>query len=83
MYADSIINNSLISANGVMCRSVGYASGGSSGAGSINIFYNSEYTSGENASVVANGGSGGNGGKGGNGSISIGSISSGTYTANN
>lgn len=60
---------------------VAHTGGGSSGGGSINIFYNSEYINNGNLNV-AGGVRVGNstiGGAGGAGSISIGNISTGTY----
>ncbi len=53
------------------------ASGGSSGAGSINIFCKKEYI--ESGSIMANGGKMNNGGAGGNGSISVGIIQNRIY----
>ncbi len=58
--------------------SQGYAGAGSSGGGSINIFYNvlldSNWTS-----VVATGGQANGGTKAGNGTITAGSIATGTF----
>lgn len=70
-------NNGTIEANGVESRAVGLISGGASGGGSINIFYN-EFV--KNNSCVANGGAGANyGGSGGAGTVTIGNISSGIF----
>lgn len=70
-------NNGTIEANGVGSRAVGLISGGASGGGSINIFYN-EFVA--NNSCVANGGTGVNyGGSGGAGTVTIGNISTGTF----
>ena len=70
-------NNGTIEANGVGSRAVGNVSGGASGGGSVNIFYN-EFV--RNNSCIANGGVGANyGGSGGAGSITIGNISTGVF----
>ncbi len=53
------------------------AAGGSSGGGSVNIFYLSSLSS--NKEITANGPVSGNGGKGGNGTVTIGSIETGTF----
>ena len=82
MYANNIINNKTISANGTTGVKA-YNGGGSSGGGSINIFYNNEYSN--NGTVVANGGTAAGtnkGGAGGKGTVSIGNISTGTYVSN-
>ena len=82
MYANNIINNKTISANGTTGGKA-YNGGGSSGGGSINIFYNNEYSN--NGTVVANGGTAAGtnkGGAGGKGTVSIGNISTGTYVSN-
>lgn len=79
MYANSIINNATVSSNGVMCKTVGYASGGSSGAGSINIFYKEKYICADEATINTKGGTGGNGGAGGDGTATIGSIETGNF----
>lgn len=86
IYANNIINNSIIEANGsnggTSSRNAG---GGSSGGGSINIFYKDNYTE-NNGSITADGGiamcaTGYKGGAGGTGSISVGQILNGTYTS--
>ena len=86
IYANSLINNSNIEANGSNGGN-GYknAGGGSSGGGSINIFYKDNYTE-NNGSVTVDGGiamcpTGYQGGAGGTGSISVGQILNGTYTS--
>lgn len=86
IYANNIINNSIIESNGSN-GGTGYknAGGGSSGGGSINIFYKDNYTE-NNSSITVNGGiamcaTGYKGGAGGTGSISIGQILNGTYTS--
>lgn len=86
IYANSLINNSNIEANGSNGGN-GYknAGGGSSGGGSINIFYKDNYTE-NNGSITVDGGiamcpTGYQGGAGGTGSISVGQILNGTYTS--
>ena len=86
IYANSLINNSNIEANGSNGGN-GYknAGGGSSGGGSINIFYKDNYTK-NNGSITVDGGiamcpTGYRGGAGGTGSISVGQILNGTYTS--
>ena len=86
IYANNIINNSIIESNGSN-GGTGYwnAGGGSSGGGSINIFYKDNYTE-NNSSITADGGiamcaTGYKGGAGGTGSISLGQILNGTYTS--
>ena len=86
IYANNIINNSIIESNGSN-GGTGYwnAGGGSSGGGSINIFYKDNYTE-NNGSITADGGiamcaTGYKGGAGGTGSISVGQILNGTYTS--
>ena len=54
------------------------APGGSSGGGSINIFYKDILSN--NGNILANGGGDDNMPKGGDGSVTIGNISSGTFT---
>lgn len=86
IYANNIINNSIIEANGSNGgTSFRNAGGGSSGGGSINIFYKDNYTE-NNGSITADGGiamcaTGYKGGAGGTGSISVGQILNGTYTS--
>ena len=83
IYANTFNNTNKISANGSK-GGEGNVPGGSSGGGSINIFYNNLVTSGD---IEANGGATTRqnttyaGGHGGAGTISIGTISTGTYTA--
>lgn len=78
IYANELINsnNSIINANG---SSGGWTEvcGGSSGGGSVNIFYRQNFEN--NGSIVANGGTAGNGGAGGTGSVTIGNISTGSF----
>ena len=87
IYADSIVNNNKISANGTESFGVTLANvstkiyGGPSGGGSVNIFYNTSYTS--TGTVESNGGANENGVTGGAGSVSIGSLRTGSYVANN
>lgn len=89
VYADSLMNNGKIESNGSKSGTVNYTdhstTGGSSGGGSINLFYKTSASLNRNQ-IVANGGESvaGNylacsGGAGGNGSISIGNVSSGSY----
>ena len=89
VYANNIINNtnSKITANGHNSGRITdkqlntiYA-GGSSGGGSINIFFKGNYTA--PTTINANGGSMAPGGAGGNGSITVGSIATGTFVQNN
>ena len=77
IYGNDIQNNSNIISNGSNGQNLG-PTGGSSGGGSINIFYRNSCNSGN---VNANGGESvaNYGGAGGEGSISIGNISTGTY----
>ncbi len=82
IYANGIKNNSVISSNGISAASA-HIMGGSSGGGSINIFYRNNYSNEGNINV-----DGGNvnysnnrGGPGGIGSISIGQLLNGTYTS--
>ena len=56
---------------------MGEAYGGSSGGGSINIFYRDQYM--QNGNLDANGGT--VGGNGGTGSISVGQIVDGSYVS--
>ena len=87
IYADNIVNSNKISANGTDSYGIVLANvsttiyGGPSGGGSVNIFYKTNYTS--TGTVQANGGGGADSVTGGPGSISIGSISTGSYVANN
>lgn len=76
----SLINNGTISSNGALGGNIDQASGGSSGGGSINVFYIDEYEN--NGSIAATGPKMRTGGKGGDGSVTVGSISTGTFVAN-
>lgn len=76
--ADIINNNGEILSNGTSASSAGYC-GGSSGGGSINLFYKTDYLN--QGTITATGGSNGRGGKGGDGCITIGNISSGTFVS--
>lgn len=95
IYSDKIINNGYIDSDGVGLGNLviktndgnifygnHVAPGGSSGGGSINIFYKSSIKQG---TITANGGNSSIGsvigGAGGNGSISIGQLLNGTYTS--
>lgn len=81
IYCNNIINNGTVESKGIGGQAGSPAYGGSSGGGSINIFYKNNYTSNDN--IYANGGSNGNGGAGGTGSISVGIINEeGTYVSN-
>lgn len=92
VYANNFNNTGIITANGSQggasyrCSSTG----GGSGGGSINVFY---HTILQKGTIQVNGGNGGIqdniynnykgiGGTGGTGTISIGSISTGTYVSN-
>ena len=85
IYADDIINNNNITSVGTkpgQYYNDNVNAGGSSGGGSINIFYKNTFQN--TKDIIANGGDSlygrsGNGGAGGTGSISIGKISNGTY----
>lgn len=83
LYSNVFDNNGKIEANGKNGGSGAWTAGGGSGGGSINIFAKDIQNVGE---CTVNGGQGGSCSKyavtaytGGNGSISIGTISSGTY----
>lgn len=77
IFCDKYNNNGTIEANGVESRAVGNVSGGASGGGSVNIFYNQFIA---NSSCVANGGTGANGGgSGGAGTVTIGNVSTGAF----
>lgn len=89
LYCNSIINNGTIKSNGTKGGEDLYdgssGNGGSTGGGSINIFYRNTILQG---TISAEGGAiamgrasanNGCGGKGGTGSISIGKIQDGTY----
>ena len=88
--AIKLVNNGKIQSNGVIGGRAN-AAGGSSGGGSINIFYKEEYIN--NGTIISNGGEtaigidlggGGNisGGSGGDGTVTIGNISSGSFVRN-
>ena len=82
MYGQSIINYGIISSDGSKagCNHSYAWFGGGSGAGSINLFYDKNYSSTGNITVV---GTGNYTDKdiGGTGTISVGSISTGTYVS--
>ena len=93
IYANSFVNNfdGKITAIGhnsgkitAKQGNIVYA-GGSSGGGSINIFYNDNYQNNNNASgngISAAGGARSPGGSGGKGTVTIGSIATGNFVAN-
>ncbi len=74
--ADIINNLGRIKSNGSNGANTSY-SGGSSGGGSINIFYSNRATN--KGLYDLKGGTTSNGGAGGNGTITIGNISTGTF----
>lgn len=81
IYSEDIINNSYIISNGskgayILPSGNGIGEGGSSGAGSINLFYLNNLKKGNISakSIIS-----GLGGAGGDGSIIIGNITSGTF----
>lgn len=82
IYGKNITNNELISADGCDGGYGGDSSGGASGGGSINIFYQESFN--QKKDLHANGGTGGTsgqrGGNGGNGTVSRGKIINGVYT---
>lgn len=87
MYANKIQNNGSILSEGIM-GGRSNASGGSSGGGSINLFYKDSFdnvntisSNGGNVAIGIDLGGGGNvsGGAGGDGSVTIGNISTGTF----
>ena len=79
--ANKIINTGVIAATGVSGGYGSGASGGSSGGGSINIFVKEDYSS--TGTVSANDTVAQSyGGRGGAGSVTIGSISTGTFVSN-
>ncbi len=84
LYSNTLNNNGVIEANGCKGGQATskdlVASGGSSGAGSINIFYKDSYLN--NGDIFATSEAEFNGGAGGDGSISVGSISTGSYVSN-
>lgn len=72
LYAGTLVNNSTISSNGSIGGGDAYhAEGGSSGAGSINIFLKNNIAQGTLSAVSS---ANNQGGAGGNGSISVTSI---------
>lgn len=89
IYGKSVINNrNFISTGSLAATNSSWMVCGSSGGGSINIFYQDNYISGTNnisGGEKQCGNSTGNGncygGAGGNGSISSGCIATGTYVA--
>ena len=93
IYANNIINNAsaLITALGHNSGKTSYRlnpsalAGGSSGGGSINIFYKSGYINNNtsaNNGISAKGGAMSPGGAGGAGTVTIGSIATGTFVKN-
>ena len=81
IYSKKVINNSYIISNGskggyIYPHGGGIVGGGCSGSGSINIFYMKSIKKGN---ILAQSIANGNGGAGGDGSITIGSISTGTF----
>ena len=87
VYGKSVINNRNFISTGSDGLGTTYVTDGSSGGGSINIFYQDNYTpgtidvSGGEASAESTGNGTCYGGAGGNGSISSGCIATGTYVA--
>lgn len=82
IYGNEIKNSGNIISNGTGTTiHPKYATGGSSGAGSINIFYNDSYNN--LGTIEAIGGQAGNGGAGGDGSVTIGNIKTGTFVKEN
>ena len=73
IYGNKINNNNLIESNGVSAI-YETVTGGSSGGGSINLFYNENYNGG-----IATKGYLKTGGAGGAGTITVGSIKTGAY----
>ena len=82
IYANSFNNNNKITANGYAGGHNDYGYGGSSGGGSINIFYNTLVNA-NRSSIEAKGGISSANEHAGNGAVTIGSISSGQFTALN
>lgn len=78
VYANNMNNIGKLVSCGVGAAECKGATGGSSGGGSINVFYknNEENIKGK---YTVTGGSSGNGGAGGNGTVTTGNISSGTF----
>ena len=82
IYANKVKNNCNILSQGIPGGNSSWVGGGSSGGGSINIFYKDKY---ENLGILNSNGGNPNGGRwkggpGGTGSISIGQLIDGTYT---
>ena len=81
IYGENINNNNIIKSNGSnggkATSNDNIASGGSSGAGSINIFYKDTIKGKEN--ILVRGGKMNNGGAGGDGTVTIGKILNGTF----
>ena len=69
IYSNNIINNGMIYSNGSTSTTGTYATGGSSGGGSINIFYRTLISEGTIASTGGTAES--NGSKGGDGSVTL------------
>lgn len=82
IYSNIIDNYGEIISNGTTTRGNGYSSGGSTGGGSVNIFYKDNYQN--NGSILAKKGDGayGGGGSGGDGTVTIGNISTGIFIKN-
>ena len=78
IYSNNLKNGGIIKSDGTGTTiHPKYATGGSSGAGSVNIFYKGIYNN--TGTIQAIGGSAGNGGAGGNGTVTVGNISTGTF----
>lgn len=75
-----MINEGIIKSNGTS-GGLTTMSGGSSGGGSVNVFYKLSYSN--TGTVEAVGGTSGNGGAGGEGSVTIGCISTGSFVQYN
>ena len=87
IYANNFINNNKIEAVGAKGGHV-FTAGGSSGSGSVNVFYTGTASGYNTIDVSAkqqtynnNTGAGYTGGAGGTGTVSVGSISTGTYVS--
>lgn len=78
IFSNTINNQGIIESKGTDSTTSVSPAGGASGGGSINIFYNLNYTN--TGEILVNGGIGKNyGGTGGDGSITIGSIATGNF----
>ena len=80
MYSDVLYNAGSIASNGSNGGD-GYAAGGSSGGGSVNVFYRKNCE--DSGKMEANGGEYGNGGAGGNGTVTVGNIKTDTFVKDN